>query len=215
MIVLSQIIKTIIDRNPLLKFGMHHGLLNLSRVADFIHPMVEVRAKKQVSRGAIMMQLSRLSRTLQKITPSDDRFITDKLTLNAGLAVLTYDRTAGTMSALNEVISKGVHKESFLTLNRGVHEVTLIVDDDLSTQIQEAIRVHPKNVTAPVAAISIHFSEKYADVPGFMYHVIKQITLQGINIVEVTSTYTELTVFVAQKDARLAFDTLYLLVDEN
>jgi len=102
-----------------------------------------------------------------------------------------------------------------LTLNRGAQELTLIVDNELSEQIQEKIRTKPKNVTAPVAAISIYFDEKYAEIPGFLYYVIQQITLQGINIVEATSTYTELIVFVAQKDARLAFDTLYLLVDES
>jgi hypothetical protein len=215
MIALSQVIRTLIDRNPLLRFGMHHGLLNLSKTAEFLHPMIELRAKKEVSRGSIMMQLSRLSRDLQKITPEKSSFRSDHLTLDASLAAMTYDRTPATTAAINKVLAEIVEKDHFLTLNRGAHELTLIVDSELSEQIQEAVRTQPKNITAPVAAISIHFDEKYAEIPGFMYYVIQQITLQGINLVEVTSTYTELTIFVAQKDARLAFDTLYLLVDEN
>ncbi|MBT5016331.1 hypothetical protein HN748_03090 [Candidatus Peregrinibacteria bacterium] len=187
----------------------------MSKVADFLHPMIEIRAKKQVSRGSIMMQLSRLQKNLQKITPDGITFRTNNLTLHASLAVITYDRTATLLEKVNKIVSAQMTKDSFLALNRGSSELTLIVDSELSSYIQNEIHAHPKNIIAPVTAITIHFSEKYADVPGFLYHVIQQITLQGINIVEVTSTYSELTILVAQKDARLAFDTLYLMVDDN
>jgi|SaaInlStandDraft_4_1057021.scaffolds.fasta_scaffold02980_7 hypothetical protein len=215
MIQLSQVIQTLVNRNPLIHYGMHHNLLNMSKVADFLHPMIEIRAKKQVSRGSIMMQLSRLQKNLQKITPDGITFRTNNLTLHASLAVITYDRTATLLEKVNKIVSAQMTKDSFLALNRGSSELTLIVDSELSSYIQNEIHAHPKNIIAPVTAITIHFSEKYADVPGFLYHVIQQITLQGINIVEVTSTYSELTILVAQKDARLAFDTLYLMVDDN
>jgi aspartokinase len=39
--------------------------------------------------------------------------------------------------------------------------------------------------------------------------VLQQVAVQGINVVEIASTATELILYLDQKDVRLAFDTLY------
>jgi aspartokinase len=59
-----------------------------------------------------------------------------------------------------------------------------------------------------VAALSVRFNAKYLEVPGLLYKILEQIALQGVNVIEIASTSTELIVYINESDVRIAFDTL-------
>lgn len=67
-----------------------------------------------------------------------------------------------------------------------------------------------------VASIGISFSEDYIQIPGFIAAVLLQLTVQQINLIEIASTFTELTLYVDQENTKLAFDTLeHLFKQQN
>jgi len=74
---------------------------------------------------------------------------------------------------------------------------------------EELLTTIPKFKSPNISGVSIKFNEKYSEIPGLLYYIIQQITLQNINIIEISSTFTELIIYVEKKDTRLAFDTIY------
>ncbi len=39
--------------------------------------------------------------------------------------------------------------------------------------------------------------------------LLQRVALQNVNLIEISSTYTEIVFYVAEKDTRIVFDTLF------
>ncbi len=209
MIKLSKVIREVVEQNSFLKLGLSHKLLNLSQVAEFILPVVEAKAKKEVTKTSILMTLSRMQRDLQLTTPSSDKFRIQNLTVNSNLSCLTFYRTEKNMDNLEHAMVKVSREGGYITVTHGTSEMTLIVDNDSIEIVERHMKEEPVSKIENLVSLAVHFDENYSTTPGFIYHIVQQLTLQHINIVEISSTYTELILYVDKADVRLAFDTLY------
>ena len=209
MIKLSTILSELIKENALMQFGLSYNLINLSQVAKFIHPMLEVRCKKEISHTSILMSLSRIQRRLEKIAPKTDNFSIKNLSINTDLCVFTYFKNIDVHKQLNTIYQKIQSKKSYFNFTESSNEITVITDRSSAHYLENDIKDIPKNIDYNVAAIGIRFDESYVNTPGFIYMILQKMTLQGINLVEIGSTYTELILYIDNKDVKLAFDTLY------
>ena len=59
-----------------------------------------------------------------------------------------------------------------------------------------------------LSSITIRLPKEVVYIPGVYYQVLKRLAWENINVIEVLSTYTELTVIVENKDVDQAFSTL-------
>ena len=59
-----------------------------------------------------------------------------------------------------------------------------------------------------LSSITIHLPKEVVYIPGVYYQVLKMLAWENINVIEVLSTYTELTVIVENKNINQAFSTL-------
>ena len=75
--------------------------------------------------------------------------------------------------------------------------------------VRSSVPLPPTSFVPGLASLGVTFDERYLDEPGFLYFVLQQLYFQNINIVELASTSTELILYLAQADVRLAFDTIY------
>jgi len=209
MIKISTAVRDIIDGNSFLKLGLQQNLLNLSAVAGFIQPLVEVRTKKSVQKSAILMNLSRLKSYSDKFVLPKDQFFIRDLSVRSNLYSISYYRRAALIDKVGEIYDESKKFDSYITMNQGVNEVTFLLGEKLFNKIQKIISDEPKYTIHDLSAITVHFDEKFVDTPGLIYYLIQQLTMQGINICEISSTYTELIMYVKSKDVKLAFDTIY------
>lgn len=208
MIKLADVVKEIVDKNPLLKFGISYRFLNLSRLAKFIHPQVEVRAKKEVRPSAITMTLSRLQRIYSKISPKISSVVLENITVHVNLCTFTFFKSPHIHKKINRLYEAVLKKHGYMTVTEGVNEITVIVGEPSYDLVKSGIDERPKNTKRNLAALGVKFPERYNSAPGLLYLILQQLTLQHINIVEITSTYTELFLYVDKKDVHVAFDTL-------
>ena len=63
-----------------------------------------------------------------------------------------------------------------------------------------------------LSQISISFGKEMFETPGFMVYVLKELSWNGINVIEVISTYTELSVVVESKELTKAYGILEKLL---
>ena len=211
MIRLSNIITEVVNNNPLLKLGMHQRLFNLAQLARFIHPLVETRAKKGVSHSAIVMSLSRLQRSFSKDAIERSQFKIENLTITKSLMTCTYPKTHAVQNSIQTLHTEIRKLDGYLTLTAGTNQITIIIDEQNEKVIHKLVTTKPLNIQKNIASIGISFDEKYLQFPGMLYILLQQITLQNINIIEIASTSTEIVIYVEDKDAKIAFDTLFHL----
>lgn len=209
MLKVSDAVREIVDTNPFLRHGLQQKLLNLSAVAQLILPLVTARTKKDVKQGAVLMNLSRIQTSLAKAIKPLPQYKISNLTIRSSLCSITYYRTREVLNRLKALYGKTEKSLAYITLTQGTNEVTLLFDDILLNDVKKIFSDQPKNINHNLAALAIHFDERYAQIPGLFYYITQQIALQNISIYEVSSTFTELVIYVREQDIRLAFDTIY------
>lgn len=209
MIRISDAIDEIVGQNALLQFGFSERLLNLSQVAKFIQPLIEARTKKTVRTTAILMQLSRMQRRFKKINAALNDFGIETITIYSNLCSLTFFKTEKLHLKINQLLDFIQERKGYITITEGVGEITLILDQVYFAKAEQLFTEKPRNVTREIASVGIKFHEKYATTPGLLYRILQQVTLQNINLVEISSTYTEFILYVNQSEVNLAFDTLF------
>lgn len=206
---ISDALNEIVSGNSFLQFGLYNKMLNLSKLAYFIKPLVELRTKKELKQSAILMNLSRMQTRIAKIAPRVDDFEITHMTIRSDLALMTFDRSQDVHKRLNSLYVEIQKQDGYITMNHGIHELTLIIDSEFLPTLEIFITEKPKYINKYISALSVQFDQKFFEIPGLLYSLMQQITLQNLNIIEISSTFTEFSFYLDQKDIPLAFDTIY------
>ena len=206
---ISDHLKEIINSQPYLLFGFNHGLFNLTKLAKFLKPYIEAQTKKDVRDTAILMTLSRLK--ISKTNNSKNTHKILNLSVHSNLCSLTYARDGMVLKKVNDFFSKANTPLDFTSLNTSTTEITIITTEDIYKQLNEEISNKPKSIKTRLSSISVQFKPS-SNNPGLLYFLIQQISVQNINIQEISSTYSELIFFLDKKDINLAFETFNTLL---
>jgi aspartokinase len=209
VINISTALEGIIKSNYFLQFGIANRLLNLSQLAQFIKPLMEARTKKEIRISALKMNLSRLQKKYSKIMPQEQQFQFEDISISSNFTTITYSKNEKIRSILSNLYNEIKNENGFITLTEGTEEITLIVNKKWAKKITDKIKTQPKFINENISSIKVSFDEKYYYFPGIIYVLFQQLTMQGINIVELSSTFTELQLFLEEKDVKLAFDSLF------
>ena len=209
MISISVALQHLLRGNAFLEFGFRHDLFNLTKLARFLKPQIEARTQKPVQETALTMALSRARRRQETLDTSDARQELESITVQSGLAVCTYARSPAMQSRLGEIYQRVHARNEFCALSLGMRQVTIILDARLVDWLDTAVPQPFMYRNGDVAAVTARFPDHHIDEPGILYALMQRVTLQNVNIIEISSTFTEITFFIAQSDARLVFDTFY------
>jgi len=211
MLRTTDALRATIEGNPLLTFGLTHRLFNLTRLSKYLQPLLTVRTKKDVSESAIAMALSRLQG--QGITHRDRaEYFLKTIALSTGWQTFTYGVSREVRRALAKLHLMLLAQKANFTVTQGPGQITLFVEGEHAELVERAIPCATLYRHRDLAAIAISFAERYITVPGLLALILEQVALQNVNVIEITSTFTEFTIFVAQEDAKLAFETLTTLL---
>jgi len=209
MLKVSDAVAELVQQNPLFHFGFHHQLLNLSQLARFLRPLVEARTLKEVQDTAILMALSRMRKDFPPLESLPRSFKLDKINVHAGLCSCTWLKTESSHRELNRLYHKVQEANGFMTITEGMTEMTAILEETHFETAQETIAQEPRHVYRPIAGVGVKFQERHLRTSGLIYQLVQQVALQRINLIEVNSTATEFSMYVAEEDLQLAFDSLY------
>ncbi len=207
---ISEAVETIVEGHPALSFGIHHRLLNLTKLARFLRASVEAQTRKEVSESAVLMSLSRLQRRWTRSRPQKtDSLVLDKVSIVSGLCSVTLAKTQTTHRELNRVFTAVQEQNGFITITEGLRETTVIVEEENFARLRKALSSRPKIIHHQVASVGMTFSERYLSVKGVLHQLLEQIALQNINVLEVASTATEFYIYVEEKDVEIAFASIF------
>ncbi len=214
MFTIAEVVEELISKKPFLEEGLSRGLINLSALARELQPKIEKRLYKDVQLGAIVMALKRLeAKSANKSDSNQLQSVVSSLgdmTVRSNIVEYTFENS----SSLAEKQTQLMHQasllpNSFLTVTDGVFETTFFASANLKSAIDEQMTGEKiKKQAENLSSITIIIPEAATDIPGVYYSILKKLAWNGINFVEVVSSFTELTIFMRSVDIDRAFSIL-------
>ncbi len=208
MITVPEATKTIIERSRYLSEAMSKGLINYSSLARYIRPELEQMLFKKVSSASIIMALTRLEKDFKpkyvtsNIFKSAPQIVTQS---NLYMFVLPNNEVAG----LSVLLNREANARSLYLKNQGVHESAFILSQDLQEKFAATIEgKNPVIKKGKVAAVTIYLPQEAIETAGIYYFFLKSLAWEGINILSIIPTFSELTIIVDDKDSERAYSVI-------
>lgn len=210
MLSITSVVEDILRGSEEASLALRGGYLNLNAYARVIRAEVEARAKKPVRVGSIVVALSRLRGVLKRDKPLLPAVVVEDLSVRSGLMEFTFNRTNDNMARLRELYQDASLRNSdFLALSQGIGEITIIATSSVANRIRQRFgRQQPKAVIAGLASLTVRLSDDYIQTPNVIYALMRSLAMKRLNVIEVVSTYTELTFVVDEHDIERALATV-------
>lgn len=202
-------VRQIISNKPTIAEMLLKNYLNLSSFADDIIPEIEKSTYKKISKNSVVMALSRIKDEIQ--IDKKIEFKVNDISVKYPLSEINYPIplqfcTAEIARIYDEFQTIDNH---FLNIVSGNSETTIFVNSKLKSKIFDSFKKKKHNLELDnLASVSLKFSVEYFEVIGITYEVLRSMTWNKINLVEVVSTYTEITLIIYQKDTQRLIDIL-------
>ena len=201
MVSVSHVVEDIVKHRPYLSESLAAGIINVSSLARQLQPTIEKVVNKEVNIGAVVMALNRLTPYLQV----RDEIQLNKLLKNMGDIILrsnlcdyTFKNSHTLLDCHIEVLKNLVNNdEIFYTMVQGVFETNIVI----SATMQDLIKEYFKNEVClfeqrELSSVTLKLPKGNNMQPGFYYTIMKELSWEGINLVEVISSTNEFTVVV-------------------
>jgi len=212
VITVASVVERIVRESPFLEEGLATGILNLSALARRLRPEIERTLHKPTSDASVMMALRRLAPHVAARSTGTVKLLRQMrdLTVRSDLVEFTFRSSPAVLERQRELLHampKG--RDVFLTFTQGVYEVTLIASAKLARRIEDVFSSERLvSRLDNLSAIVITLPARTVSVPGVHYTLLKQLAFYDLNVVEVVSTYRELTFVLAKGDVDRAFTVL-------
>ena len=204
---IAAVVREIVDESEIALSALSDGVLNLSAYAKKIRTEVARRVKKEVPVGTIVVALCRYEIEARKRARLFPKVKVESISTRSALAELTFVKSASNQRKLKALYeNEKLAEADLLTITSGIREVSLILPSELLPQVLKVFKGEkPTLVQEHLSSLSLRFPAHYLHTPNTIFALLRPLALSRINILEVVSTYTELTVIVAEKDLQAAF----------
>lgn len=214
MITITQSVEECVRHAPFIEESISRGLLNLSAYARTIRPSIEEKHMKPVTLASVVMALKRLQPRCRAIAAPRYDFVRLKdITVESTYIEYTF-RNSQTLSSLHRSLIDLTEKHDLcMNFVQGIHESTLIIHRSLEREVDELAQREVVTGKIPdLTLITIRLPSDTVETPGVYYPILKALAWEGINVIEVISVASELTIVLREGDAQRAFGAIKGLI---
>lgn len=209
---IKQTIEKIIRDNDFLEDGLYHGYVNLTSLSSYLLATIQKMSGKKTTVGSVTMTLSRIAQDIQKTTLRA-RIRPEDMRIRTGISYVNFTKEPWLTPALNDISTKLVATETtgsqLFSQLEGSREVTVLFTPFYASVIAEICeRFPPKVMKHDFVSLVIHIPAEYLEQKGFLYYVVKQLNYFWVNIIELYTTQTELSILISKEDITAAMNIL-------
>lgn len=188
------------------------GIINSSALAREIKAQIQKTLYKTVEIGALAMAIKRLETKLRKEKVKLEPLlkIFGDITVRLNLSEFTFINTPSLAGKQKELLQElGNEKNIFLTATQSFVQTTLIINSQFKNKLEKIYQGEKiiSNIDN-LSAITLTLSEETIKTPGVYYAILKTLAWYGINIIEVVSSFNELTIILESSSVDQAFSVL-------
>lgn len=211
MRTISQVVRDILDRSPLLAEVLENDIGNYSKIARSIQPEVERRLYERVSEASIIMALRRRAQARSRKPVRGNAYLKqlNDVTVRSNLVAFVFPNLADP-GPLWAALSASMKRRSdrFVSLSCGLRESIVIAGKDAQADIEMILKRKNVRRVDDLSALTMQLPEKSLDVPGVYYPLLRAVAAEGISFVEITSVGTEFSMLFRNEDIDRAFASI-------
>lgn len=194
MITISDRIRSWIERHPTHALHMRQGIINYSSLARHIKPEIEEASGERVSVEAITLALNRQAKRMTSADDTDFASYLGEISVQSGLGILTIPQADINTDAFFRAARKLHEQHEYMVYTRGIWHTALIGRSEVIDELEASLR---GTVTSRgLVGVTVKLRPGHLPVPGVCAYVLQLLAERGVNLIEVTSSHNELTVFV-------------------
>lgn len=219
MVTIAHIVGKMVKDKPQLEDAVVRDIVSYAKLAEYMQPEVEKELGKKVKHAAVVMALMRLSEKLR--TEHIERIEKGKygeieMGIRSDVIEVTIVKSPKSFEPVKRLYAL-VDFEGGDVLNviQGNHEITIIASRRYLKRFEAELRGEKviKKIES-LSALSIKFPKEFLQMPGFIALITRELAWHGINVVEIVSTYTELTLVLSNEDVTKAYRALQELFNK-
>jgi aspartokinase len=130
------------------------------------------------------------------------------------IAVLRSPTLLNKLKKIYEIVN--FEKGDILNMIHGRYEVSIVTNERYREKTIGLLKdENLLNIEKNLISLTLTYSKDFFSTPGVIFNVVRNIAWENINIYEIVSTNTELTVIIHKKDAVRGYEALEKLVRKN
>lgn len=211
METISSVVKGLIERNPFLLEAMARGILSYGNLASELAPQVASRLEKPVKESAVVMALRRYGEEVARLAKlGTESGISCQIVMKTNICDFNVVKRSELLDRLQDLYSI-VHlgRGDFLNISIGNDEISIVISDKYADQVaqflaEETLLGHKTGLVS----LTLLFEDGFIETPGMVYQAVRRLAWERINVYEIVSTMTELTVVVDCNDSLKGYEVL-------
>lgn len=215
MPTISHIVAKIVDDRPLLQEAMIEDIVSFGALAEKIMADVERELGKKAKVSAVVMALRRHA---DKVRAMHRKLTETKLKgdiiMKTNLCDMGIIKSNTLFDKLKKIYSL-VDYEKGETLNiiHGNYEVSIVTNERHMKKIKDILEGEKiARQEKGLVMLGINFSKEYIEQPGIIAAITRKLSWNGINLIEIISTFKELNYVVSSKDAMKGYKALQEMI---
>lgn len=214
MTTVSEVVENLIRQSPFFAEVLSENIANISSLARRIRPQVQKKLLEDVSEEAIAMALRRIHK---KIAPTSFglKFLKDlnNITVRSNLVEFVFSNSQDIVKIHQEILKKVENKKDvFLHISRGLFESIIVISSDFEEDVAQILKNQNTVLKMnDLSSITITLPEETITTPGVYYPILKALAWNGLNIIEVLSIGSELSILFKSYDVDRAFSVIKCL----
>jgi len=218
MVTVSHLVKKIIEEKPFIQEALSKGIINNAALAEEMIPEIEKELKKKVKFSAVNMAIRRHSEKLENTFIKKIKF--DKhshITIRSGIIEITLYKSDELEKKIQKIYDLINYKKGdFLVITQGMNEVMIMINDIHKTNVAKLFtKKEIKKTIEDLSSVTVNIPITAIETVGIFYTITRALNWENINIVEIVSTLTELTLIIKEYDTPKAYKILLNLINNQ
>ena len=214
---ISEAVRNIIMEKPFIVECVQLNIVNYNALAEYIRPLVENELGSSCKLLSISMALRRYFAELRKnpiFSINIDQ--NTEITIKSNLMELTLKRSIqldGKIRLLQNLVQSS---DDIMYIIHGTDSVSLLANNGLKLQISEILEKETiEMMKQNIGVIFLSIGEIYRDIPGFFYHITRELAFHQINLLSISNINTQVLLVFYNDDLPRAFQILHNMISRD
>ncbi len=216
MVTISHLVKNIIQKKPIMQEAIIQNIASFALLAEKLQPEIEKELGKKVKLPAVVMALRRHADELKSKHKPIKFDFSSEITMKTNLCDIVVLKSTNALSKLKQLQSLvSYEKGDVLNMIHGTTEISIITNQRYKDKVMKILKDEKiVNVEEDLVSLSLRFSKEFFYTPGVISNIMRKLAWEGVNVFEIVSTFTELTVITSKKDAIKGYNALESMMEK-
>jgi len=216
MVTISHVVQKLVEKRIFIQESMKNNIISYGSLAKQLQPEIEEELGKSVKRHAIEMALRRYSEELQSKHKTVSFDYSSDIIMKTQVCDISVLRSPSLISKIKKFYDiVNFEKGDILNIIHGSHEISLATNERYKQKFLVILKEEKVlNIEENLISLTMTFSKDFLYTPGVIFNIIRNIAWENINIFEIVSTNTELTVIIHKNDAIKGYKALEKLIQQ-